>query len=65
MKAKITFVVEVEIELEPELYGRDIEPSKLTPERMLDMELQIADCDPVEYVNCDDAKWTITGELIE
>ena len=65
MKAKITFVVEVETELEPELYGRDVDPSTLTPEAMLAMELEIADDDPIGYVTCDNANWEITGELIE
>lgn len=66
MKAKITFLIEVEIELNASLYEEsEVDLSTLTPETMLAMEIEIAENDPELYLELDTAMWTITGELIE
>jgi len=59
-KAKITFVVTIEYEMNPGHY-----PEGATPQDMLDIDLAGADDDPMVWMDNEDAKWAISGELIK
>ncbi len=58
-KAKITFVVEVEYEIDPTCY-----PTGSTINDMLDIDLTAANDDPFLMMDAPDAKWSITGQLV-
>ena len=59
IKAKITYTIEVEYEMHPEYYDAGI-----TPQQMLEVDLQGAHDDPFLGMDRPEAKWTIKGELL-
>ena len=60
-KAKITITIEVEFEQNPEFYPED----ERTPEKMLAIDLAAARDDPFLTMDCEEAKWTIIGEIVK
>ncbi len=60
-KSKIIIVVEIEIEQNQQFYPE----TELTPEKMLAFDLEAAKDDPYLMMEMENAKWTITGEIIE
>lgn len=59
-KAKISILVEVEYELEAENY-----PAGSSPSDMLAIDLIGANDDPYLTMDSQNAKWTISGELLK
>lgn len=60
-KLKFQFLIEVEYEADPANYPED----KRTPEGMLEVDLENANEDPYVMMEFDNAKWTITGEIVK
>lgn len=60
MKAKLTFLVEMEYEIDPQNY-----PKGSTPEQILAIDLEAASDDPFLSLGISgEPKWTITGEIV-
>ena len=58
-KAKLTIMVEVEFDLDPQNY-----PGLTDPLQMLKVDINGAEEDPYMWLGGDHAQWTIKGELI-
>ena len=59
-KVKITILVEVEYDLKPEHY-----PPGSSPAEMLEIDLAGANDDPHLTMDSGNAKWTISGALVD
>lgn len=60
MKAKVSFLVEVEYEINPDHYEEG-----MSYEEMLAVDLEGANNDPFILIDSSSAKWTITGKLVD
>lgn len=60
-KIRIKFEIVVEYDADPEYYPDD----KRTPNGMLEVDLKNANEDPFAMMGLDEAKWTITGEVVK
>ena len=59
-KVKLTFLIEVEYEQDPEYY-----PEGSSAEEMLAIDLMAVNDDPYLTMNLENAKWDITGKILD